>query len=106
MADAQTSVEKTPEQLESEGLAAKAKAKLQLFSVTADRKISMPPPHGMFELVPGANHFEGPLPAPVEARLLALQKAGTVKIVILDGDGKPSPWPAPQPDTAKSEAKK
>jgi hypothetical protein len=88
--------EKTAEQIESEGLAAKAKAGLKLFCITSDRKISMPPPHGMFEIVEGANHFED-LPEAVLTRLAALQKAGTISVVTLDGDGKPSPWPTPQP---------
>lgn len=83
---------KKPEELASEKAAAEAKAKLQLFRVTTDRKLGSPRPHQAFELVPGPNHFEGPLPEPVAERFAALQKAGTVTVETLDGDGNATPW--------------
>jgi hypothetical protein len=83
---------KTPDEIASEKAAAEAKAKLQLFRVTTDRKLGSPSPHQAFELVPGANHFGGPLPEPVAVRFAALQKAGTITVETLDGDGKATPW--------------
>ncbi len=83
---------KTPEELASEKEAKDARAKLQLFRVTSDRKIGCPRPHQAFELHPGANHFDGPLPEEVADRFAALQEAGTVTVETLDADGKATPW--------------
>lgn len=86
---------KTDDEINSEAEAKKAKASLRLFKVTAERKLRVPAP--VLELHAGANHFElasAEDSKPLLDRLAELVATGDIKVELLDGDGKATPWPA------------